>query len=82
MMADLVAAGVPADTAVGAVLALAQDADDADYIAFRRNVQRDIELGASPAAALAVRIRSATDMANAPGSETVPGPGGSRKRKP
>jgi len=82
VMADLVAAGVPADTAVGAVLALAQDADDADYIAFRRNVQRDIELGASPAAALAVRIRSATDMANAPGSETVPGPRGNPKRKP
>jgi hypothetical protein len=82
VMADLVAAGVAADTAVGAVLALAQNADDADYIAFRRNVQRDIELGASPAAALAVRIRSAGDLANSPGSETVPGTGASRKRKP
>jgi len=82
VMADLVAAGVAADTAAGAVLALAQNADDADYIAFRRNVQRDIELGASPAAALAVRIRSATDLSSTPGSETMPGTGASRKRKP
>ncbi len=81
VMADLVAAGVPADTAVGAVLALAHNADDADYIAFRRNVQRDIELGASPAAALAVRIRAATEMGDAT-SAPLPGSGGSRKRKP
>jgi len=69
VMADLVAAGVPADTAVGAVLALAHNADDADYIAFRRNVQRDIALGASPAAALAVRLRF-TEAADAPGTPT------------
>jgi len=80
VMADLVAAGVPADTAVGAVLALAHDADDADYIAFRRNVQRDIVLGASPAAALAVRIRLATE---ALGASDGPQSGGSPpKRKP
>jgi len=79
-MADLVAAGVPADTAVGAVLALAHDADDADYIAFRRNVQRDIVLGASPAAALAVRIRFATesgDLTSSPAPGSIP-----PKRKP
>ena len=81
VMADLVAAGVPADTAVGAVLALAHDADDADYIAFRRNVQRDIVLGASPAAALAVRIRFATESADAPNSPTT-GSSTSPKRKP
>ena len=73
VMADLVAAGVPADTAVGAVLALAQTADDADYLAFRRNVQRDIVLGASPAAALAVRIRFATEAADAPSTPTKEG---------
>ena len=80
VMADLVAAGVPADTAVGAVLALAHDADDADYIAFRRNVQRDIVLGASPAAALAVRIRFATesgDVTSSPAPGSIP-----PKRKP
>jgi hypothetical protein len=82
VMADLVAAGVAADTAVGAVLALANNADDADYVAFRRNVQRDIELGASPAAALAVRIRSATDLSNVPGSEATPGTPARQKRKP
>jgi hypothetical protein len=82
VMADLVAAGVPADTAVGAVLALAYDADDADYIALRRNIQRDIVLGASPAAALGVRIRAATEMGDGTSSAPLPGPGGSRKRKP
>ena len=83
VMADLVAAGVPADTAVGAVLALASDADDADYLTFRRNVQRDIALGASPSAALAVRIRTAVNGADAasPGTgQTTPGV--TRKRKP
>ena len=83
VMADLVAAGVPADTAVGAVLALAHDADDADYIAFRRNVQRDIDLGASPAAALAVRIRFATEALDAaPNAPNSGGTGAIRKRKP
>jgi len=84
VMADLVAAGVPADTAVGAVLALASDADDADYLTFRRNVQRDIALGASPSAALAVRIRAAVsgaDAAPSPGTGQT-GPGVPRKRKP
>jgi hypothetical protein len=84
VMADLVAAGVPADTAVGAVLALASDADDADYLTFRRNVQSDIAQGASPSAALAVRIRAAVNNADVtaspgtgPTSQSAP-----RKRKP
>ena len=82
VMADLVAAGVPADTAVGAVLALASDADDADYLTFRRNVQRDIAQGASPSAALAVRIRASVTTADqAPGTGST-APGGTRKRKP
>jgi hypothetical protein len=75
VLADLAAAGVPADTAVGAVLVLARDADDADYIAFRRNVQRDIEQGASPAAALAIRMRGALAEADGLlGSATPPPP--------
>lgn len=64
VLADLVAAGVPADNATAAVLALARDARDADYVAFRRNVQRDIALGASPTAALGVRLRAATAAAD------------------
>ena len=75
VLADLAAAGVPADTAVGAVMVLARDADDADYIAFRRNVQRDIEQGASPAAALAIRVRGALAASDAPSVESgAPGP--------
>lgn len=84
VLADLAAAGVPADTAVGAVLALARDAEDADYIAFRRNVQRDIELGASPAAALAVRIRGVTGSADetTQGGSSAPPPAPPRPKKP
>ncbi len=80
VLADLVATGVPADSAVGAVLALASDADDADYLAFRRNVQRDVALGASPAAALGVRLRGLGDMA--PGIGSTGEPGSRRKQKP
>lgn len=61
VLADLVAVGVPADTAASAVIALAMGADDVEYIAFRRNVERDITLGASPVAALGVRLDAAAD---------------------
>jgi hypothetical protein len=56
VLADLVAVGVPADTAASAVIALARSADDATYLAFRRNIERDVALGASPIAALGVRL--------------------------
>jgi hypothetical protein len=82
VLADLVATGVPVDTAVTAVLALARDAEDADYVAFRRNVQRDIALGASPSAALGVRLRAATELSDA---GTTPGTGqtrGPRRQRP
>lgn len=81
VLADLVAAGVPADTALGAVLAIARNAEDADYIAFRRSVQRDIEQGASPAAALAVRLRAVSEadvIAPGTGQSAIP----RRPRKP
>ncbi len=80
VLADLVSAGVPADTAIGAVFALANGADDADYLAFRRTVQADIALGASPAAALGARLESLGSMADSP---AVTGQTGVRsKRKP
>jgi len=60
VLADLVATGVPADTAAAAVLALATGTADEEYLAFRRNVERDIALGAPPAAAAAVRSTAAT----------------------
>lgn len=82
VLADLVAVGVPADTAVAAVLALAKEAEDVDYAAFRRSVGRDIALGASPAAALGVRLRAATEMGGDVGSGVVTPPSGPQKRKP
>lgn len=57
-LTDLVASGVPADSAVAAVLALAPNARDDQILAFRRAVERDIVLGAPPAAAAAVRVNS------------------------
>src|SRR5213076_2112227 len=53
VLADLVASGVPVDSAAAAVLALAASARDADLIDFRRAVERDIALGAAPTAATA-----------------------------
>jgi hypothetical protein len=51
VLTDLVASGVPVDSAAAAVLALAGRAGDADLVEFRRAVERDIALGAPPAAA-------------------------------
>lgn len=81
VLADLAAAGVPMDVGLAAVLALAGAAADADYVAFRRSVERDIALGATPAAAVGVRLRAVSD--NLPtlssGGESRSTP---RKRKP
>jgi len=57
VLADLVASGVPADSAAAAVLALASTRD-ADLVEFRRAVERDIALGAPPAAAASVRLNA------------------------
>jgi len=53
VLTDLVASGVPVDSAAAAVLALAASARDTDLIDFRRAVERDIALGAEPTAATA-----------------------------
>jgi hypothetical protein len=53
VLADLVASGVPVDSAAAAVLSLARRARDADLVEFRRAVERDIALGAPPSAATA-----------------------------
>lgn len=53
VLADLVSSGVPVDSAAAAVLSLATRARDADLVEFRRAVERDIALGAPPAAATA-----------------------------
>jgi hypothetical protein len=58
VLADLVARGVPADSASRAVLLLAQaGAADGAYVSLRRNVERDIRNGAPPAIAATVRAR-------------------------
>ncbi len=82
VLADLVAVGVPADTAIAAVFALATAVDDADYMAFRRNVERDIALGASPTAALGVRLQAAADMLEVTNESSGGRTTRPRKRKP
>ncbi len=59
VLTDLVASGVPVDSAAAAVLALAATTRDAELMEFRRTVERDIALGAPPAAAAAVRVNAA-----------------------
>ena len=76
VMADLTARGVPADSAAAAVLALASSLRDDQFLAFRRSVERDIELGAPPAAAAASSVRlgagSLFTDAGTPGSSRPP----------
>ncbi len=64
VLADLVAGGVPVDSAGAAILTLARTTGDADLVEFRRAVERDIALGAPPAAAAAVRLSSITQGAD------------------
>jgi len=71
VLADLVASGVPADSAAAAVLALAPKARDADLVEFRRAVERDIALGAPPGAATSVRLNAGASDLNS--QSAVPG---------
>jgi hypothetical protein len=80
VLADLVASGVPADSAAAAVLVLAPKARDADLVEFRRAVERDIALGAPPAAATSVRVNVA-DVYSATNSGANPNPA-TRSRRP
>ncbi|HZH80769.1 MAG TPA: hypothetical protein VFD68_05675 [Gemmatimonadales bacterium] len=59
VLTDLVARGVPIDTATTAVLTLAATARDQDLVDFRRAVERDIAIGAPPAAAASIRVNAA-----------------------
>ncbi len=78
VLADLVASGVPADSAAVAVLALAPKARDADLVEFRRAVERDIALGAPPAAATSTRVNAGATVLDAAG----PPPGPALPRRP
>ncbi len=63
VMADLVARGVPADTAAASVLALVRSGvRDADLVAFRQSVERDIALGAAGGVATAARLGEAASL--------------------
>lgn len=75
VLADLVASGVPADSATAALLVLAPTVRDADLEEFRRAVERDIALGAPPASATTVRAFGATSVTdlNATGRNAQPG---------
>lgn len=81
VLADLLADGVPADTAAAAVVALARaTVRDADLVAFRQSVDRDIALGASPGAAANVRVNSTARTAEA--GTTAPAPSAPPRRRP
>src|SRR6059036_4340293 len=73
VLTDLVASGVPVDSAAAAVLALAARARDADLVEFRRAVERDIALGAPPAAATAAAATAADMRVNAGARQQRPG---------
>ena len=86
VLSELIARGVPVDSAVRAVAGLrGSGAGDAELIAFQRDVERDIAIGAPPATATAVRfdnfqgpISAATD----PKEPLSPQGGGRTRRKP
>ena len=60
VLTDLVARGVPGDTATTVISALAgAGAQDAELLRFQQGVERDIAQGATPAAALGVRAQNA-----------------------
>ncbi|HXS22590.1 MAG TPA: hypothetical protein VN719_00030 [Gemmatimonadales bacterium] len=72
VFADLVARGVPADTASNVILHLAEGgASDADYAGLERSVARDIGAGAPPGASAAIRARVSTGEV---GAAAVGGP--------
>ena len=81
VLADLIAGGAPADTASAAVIALARTSlQDAELVAFRQSVDRDIALGAPAGAAVTVRV-NATARDQVLGAGASP-PGPARPRRP
>jgi hypothetical protein len=75
VLTDLVASGVPVDSAAAAVLSLAANARDTDLVEFRRAVERDIALGAPPASATAAAaaVTNAAVQVNAGARQQRPG---------
>ena len=75
VLTDLVASGVPVDSAAAAVLSLAAKSRDTDLVEFRRAVERDIALGAPPASAIAAAaaVTAAAVQVNAGARQQRPG---------
>jgi hypothetical protein len=77
VLTDLIARGVPADGASRSVLALTKAGIvDEQLVAFRREVERDIGVGAPPAVAVGVRTSFLTSRGPAEGGIGGPGGGG------
>ncbi|HEY0970811.1 MAG TPA: hypothetical protein VGE02_07535, partial [Gemmatimonadales bacterium] len=81
VLTDLVSLGVPADTAARTVVSLAR-VEDATLLAFQRDVERDIGIGALPSVAATVRAagleRAAADLYSSPVNSGIPGSAGGR----
>ena len=76
VLADLIARGVPADTASSAILALAtKPATDAEFADLRDDVERDIAKGIPPAITTAVRTRGVPPGARIPIATDASTPG-------
>ena len=81
VLADLVARGVPADTAAAALgAALRRGVRDDELAEFRRRVERDILAGAKPATAMTIRTREFPAMPA--GAVTPIRPSAPRLRRP
>lgn len=81
VVSELIARGVPVDSAVSAVAGLrVAGVGDTDLLAFQRDVERDIAIGAPPLTAALVRAGS---LRADPGTVAVPlsGPGGGSPKK-
>lgn len=84
VLTDLVASGVPAEGAARTVLTLTKAGlVDEQLVAFRRDVERDIGIGAPPAAAVALsvgRLGYNAALLDAPGSPGAQGGMGGKRR--
>jgi hypothetical protein len=80
VLADLIGSGVPAETATSSVLALTKAGmADEQLVAFRREVERDIGIGAPPAAATILRATPSLSRTGGLGAGTS---GGGGKQRP
>ncbi len=76
VLADLIARGVPADTASSAILALAtKPATDAEFADLRDDIERDIAKGVPPAITTVVRTRGVPPGARIPIATDASTPG-------